>query len=182
MTLLRRGTLGTVFGLLIVAGTAQAGGGGAPIPRQVVCAPGYVRPHFSALERELAAARARWAGARPDAYWYDFEQVAAPVMFPPVRVAVGDGVVREVLLLVEGGGPPPPLARATVEERFDQVAQTLAAGRGQPCPLVEAEYDPRLGYPIRLYSGSSEANIADGWGEWRVTNFSLLAEALPGSP
>ncbi len=174
--------LGTVAGLLIVAGAAQAGGGGAPPSRQVVCAPGYVRPDFAALERELAAARARWAGARPPTYWYDFEQVAAPVMFPPVRVAVGGGAVREVLPLVTDGGSPPPLAPATVEDRFEQIAQTLILVRRQPCPVVEAEYDLRLGYPTRLYSGSGEANIADGWGEWRVTNFSLLAEALPGRP
>lgn len=180
MTLLRRGLLGTVFGLLIVAGAAQAGGGGAPPPRQVVCAPGYVRPDFAALERELAAARARWVAAGIRTYRYEFRQVAAPVLFPTVLVLVFDRTVREVTLAPGESGPLPPLARATVEGRFDQIAQTLAVQRGQPCPVAEAEYSAAEGYPTRLYSGTGAANVADGWGEWTVTRFIRVVQTLPG--
>lgn len=171
---------GTVFGLLIVAGTALAGGGGAPPPQVAVpCAPGYVRPDFAALERELAAARARWVATGIRTYRYEFRQVAAPVLFPNVLVLVLDRTVREVTLAPGESGPLPPLAPATVEGRFDQIAQTLVTQRRQPCPVVEAEYDAAEGYPTRLYSGTGAANVADGWGEWTVTRFIRVVQTLP---
>lgn len=176
MTLLRRGLLGTVFALAAVSGAAQAGGGGAPPPQAAVpCAPGYVRPDFAALGRELAAARARWTLAGIRDYAYDFTEVAAPVLFPTVRLTVRQRQVQAVALAAGQPGQPGPNARATVEDRFTSVASLLADQRSQPCPLVEAEYDPGLGYPTRLYSGSGEANVADGWGEWRVTHFTRVA-------
>ncbi|MDL2344336.1 DUF6174 domain-containing protein [Deinococcus sp. MIMF12] len=181
MTLLRRVVLGTVFGLALGAGSVQAGGGGAPPPQAAVpCAPGYVRPDFAALERELVAARAQWALAGVRSYRYEFRQVAAPVLFPTVLVLVLDRTVREVTLVAGESGPVSPLARVTVEGRFDQIAQTLAAQRGQPCPVVEAEYAAEEGYPTRLYSGTGTANVADGWGEWTVTRFIRVVQTLPG--
>jgi len=176
MTLLRGVGLGVALGLGMVAGSAGAGGGGAP-PPQGVCAPGYVRPDFAALRQELASARTRWALAGIRDYAYDLTEVAAPVLFPTVRVSVRQHQVQALALAAGQQGEPGPNARGTVEDRFAAVASLLADQRSRPCPLVEAEYDPQAGYPTRLYSGSGEANIADGWGEWRITNFS---RGVPG--
>jgi len=134
--------------------------------------PDYTRPDFAALERDLAAARARWSAAKVRDYSYDFAQVAAPVLFPTVRVTVRGGAVSEVILAPDQTGEIGGQAGATVEERFAAIAETLRGQREQPCPDVQVDYDPADGYPTRLYSGSREENIADGWGEWRVTNFS----------
>ncbi|EYB67967.1 hypothetical protein DEIPH_ctg030orf0003 [Deinococcus phoenicis] len=135
------------------------------------CAPGYTRPDFAALERDLTAARARWTAAGVRDYSYDFAQIAAPVAFPDVRVTVRGGAVQGVTLKAGQTGEPGGQARATVEDRFAAIAQTLRGQQGQKCPVVETEYDPRDGHPTRLYSGSREVNLADGWGEWRIMNF-----------
>jgi len=171
--------LGTVLGLMLVAGEVQAGGAGGPRPAAVPgasagCVPGYVRPDFARLERELAAARARWTAARVRDYRYDFRQIAAPVLFPTVRVTVRGGVVQGVALVAGQTGEPSPQARATVEGRFTQIAQALAFQRSQPCPAVEVTYDRANGYPTRLYTAPRDLNVADGDGEWTVTNFTRL--------
>ncbi|MBB5235112.1 DUF6174 domain-containing protein [Deinococcus budaensis] len=169
------GWLGTVLGLMLLAGGAQAGGAGEPPPAvpgaSAGCVPGYVRPDFAALERELNAARARWRAAGVRDYRYDFRQVAAPVLFPTVRVTVRGGAVRDVVLVAGQTGEPSAQARATVEERFVQIAQALAFQRAQPCPAVEVTYDREDGHPTRLSTAPRDLNVADGDGEWTLTNF-----------
>ncbi|BDP42557.1 hypothetical protein DAETH_25260 [Deinococcus aetherius] len=141
-------------------------------PAQVgQCAPGYVRPDLAVLERDLAAARERWTAAGVRDYSHDFAQVSAPLRFPTVRVSVRGGMAQAVSLAPGETGEPSPQARATVEDRFANIAQALEAQREQPCPAVEVEYDGRDGHPTRFYSGTRQANVADGWGEWRITNF-----------
>ena len=157
----------------LLPASAGAAGSSAPLPVNG-CAPGYVRPDFRALERELTVARVKWAGARVKNYRYDFAQIAAPVLFPTARVTVRLGRVQGAALAPGQQGEIGDQARATVEERFAAVAQTLRLQQGQKCPFVEAEYDAVDGHPVRLYSGSRAANVADGWGEWRVTNFTRL--------
>ncbi|WP_102126915.1 DUF6174 domain-containing protein [Deinococcus planocerae] len=141
-------------------------------PAQVgQCAPGYVRPDFAALEQGLAAARARWTAAGIRDYSHDFSQVSAPVRFPTVRVSVRGGMAQAVKLAPGETGEPGAQARATVEDRFANIAQALEGQRQQPCPAVEIEYDARDGHPTRFFSGTRQANVADGEGEWRITNF-----------
>lgn len=170
------GWLGTVLGLTLLAGEAQAGGSGGPRPAvgpaaSAGCVPGYVRPDFAALERELSAARARWRAAGVRDYRYDFRQVAAPVLFPTVRVSVRGGAVQGVTLVAGQTGQPSTQARATVEERFAQIAGALTFQRAQPCPAVEVAYDRGDGHPTRLYTAPRDLNVADGDGEWTLTNF-----------
>lgn len=144
------------------------------VPLATGCVPGYSRPDFTVLERDLAAARARWQAAGVRDYRYDFAQVAAPLRFPAVRVTVRGGAVASVERLPGESGEPSAQARGTVEARFADVAQVLRGQRKQACPVVEVEYDAQDGHPTRLYSGSGAANVADGWGEWRVTGFGRL--------
>ncbi|WP_216327257.1 DUF6174 domain-containing protein [Deinococcus aestuarii] len=141
-------------------------------PAQVgPCAPGYVRPDFAVLERDLAAARARWTAAGVRDYSHDFAQVSAPLRFPTVRVSVRGGMAQAVRLAPGETGEPGAQARATVEDRFANIAQALEGQREQPCPAVEVEYDGRDGHPTRFSSATRQANVADGEGEWRITNF-----------
>ncbi len=150
-------------------GHAQAGGGGGRAPE--VCRADYVRPSFTRLEADLASARARWAAQHIRAYSYDFSQVAAPARFPAVRVTVRPGAAPVTAVLPGEEGEPAAQAGVTVEARFRQVAQALVSWRGQPCPEVRVTYDRATGVPQSFYSGSGLANIADGFGEWRMTNF-----------
>ncbi|GMA13867.1 hypothetical protein E5F05_17500 [Deinococcus metallilatus] len=141
------------------------------VPLATGCVSGYTRPDFAALERDLAAARAKWKAANVRDYSYDFAQIAAPVLLPTTRVTVRGGTVQGVRLVAGQTGQPSAQARATIEDRFASIAQALAAQKDRPCPAAQAEYDPRDGHPTRFYSGSREADIADGWGEWKITNF-----------
>ena len=150
-------------------GTAQAGGGGGRAPN--ACRADYVRPSFARLDADLASARARWAAQHIRAYSYDFAQVASPVRYPAVRVTVRPGAAPVVAVLAGEEGDPGGQAGGTVETRFAQVAQALASWRTQPCAEVRVTYDRATGVPLTFYGGSGLANIADGYGEWRVTNF-----------
>ncbi|MFC6662293.1 DUF6174 domain-containing protein [Deinococcus multiflagellatus] len=150
------------------------GGAGAPGPAAEGCRPGFVRPNFAALSRELAQARARWAAQGLSAYSYEVRQVAAPVLLPATRVTVRDGAVVALNLVPGEAGQPSPLARLTVEGRFDSLAQTLRYQATLPCPEVRIRYDPALGLPVYLYSGRGDKGIADGFGEWTVSRFTPL--------
>jgi hypothetical protein len=159
--------------LLSVVSVAQAGGleGPPPAAPSSPCVPGHVRPDLAGMRAELTAARARWQAAGVRDYSYDFRQIASPVLFPTVRVTVRGGAVRGVALVAGQTGQPSAQARATVEGRFMGIAGALNYQRTQSCPLLEVTYDPQDGHPTRLYSGTGERNVADGDGEWTLTNF-----------
>lgn len=158
---------------LALLSVAQAGGREGPPPAapSSPCVPGYVRPDLARAQAELTAARARWQAAGVRDYSYDFRQIASPVLFPTVRVTVRGGTVQGVALVAGQTGQPSPQARGAVEDRFQNVAEALAYQRTQPCPLLEVTYDVRDGHPTRLSSGNGELNVADGDGEWTLTNF-----------
>lgn len=160
---------------LTLAAPAFAGGAGGPAvtPLNTTCRADYVRPDFTALSRQLQAARARWAATGVRSYRYDVRQVAAPVLFPETRVTVTNGRVTSAVLKPGEAGEPNRLARQTVEQRFAAIAQTLAYQRPNRCPEVRVSYDPARGYPTALYSGMGDGGIADGYGEWTVTNFTV---------
>ncbi|MVN85330.1 hypothetical protein GO986_00935 [Deinococcus sp. HMF7620] len=164
-----------LLGLLMTAAPlAQAGGAGGPVPASGVCRPGYVRPDFVALNRQLRQARTLWQAQGLKTYRYDVRQVAAPVLFPTTRVTVRGGQVTGTALAPGESGEPSPLARLTLEGRFDTVAQILREQARARCPDVRVSYDPALGFPVLLYSGLGDGGIADGFGEWTVTNFTPL--------
>ena len=135
------------------------------------CVEGYTRPDFARLQTDLSAARARWQAAAISNYAYDFAQYALPVRFPAVRVTVSGGAVQGVALKAGEEGEPSAQARATVGDLFQNIADALAYQQAQPCPEIEGEYDVQDGHPTRLFSGTEEANVADGEGEWNVTGF-----------
>ncbi|ANE43102.1 DUF6174 domain-containing protein [Deinococcus puniceus] len=154
---------------------AATSGGAEPQPQPqtqpAACVDSYTRPDFARLNADLGAARTRWQAAAPSTYAYDFAQYALPVRFPAVRVTVSGGAVQSVAVKAGEQGEPSAQARATVEDLFQNIADALAYQQGQPCPEIEAEYDAQDGHPTRLFSGTEEANVADGEGEWNVTGF-----------
>lgn len=167
----KRMQLAGVLALALLS-VAQAGGNEGPAPApSSPCVPGYVRPDLARMQTELTAARARWQAAGVRDYSYDFRQIASPVLFPTVRVTVRGGAVQGVALVAGQTGEPSAQARATVEGRFTDIAGALSYQRTQPCPLLQVTYDARDGHPTRLSSGTGEVNVADGDGEWTLTNF-----------
>lgn len=151
---------------------AQAGGaGGGPGPQS--CAPGVMQPSFARLEAELNAARTRWKAARLQNYRYDFARIAAPLRFPDVAVAVEGGRVVTVTS-VDSLAPtlPEGLTVGPVEALFLEITRALTYQRAQPCADLQVTYDAVDGHPLTFYSGSRFSPLADGFAEWRVTNFS----------
>ncbi|MDB5045750.1 MAG: hypothetical protein JWQ08_1800 [Deinococcus sp.] len=161
------------FSLSACMSRPAASSGGAEPQGQpaVACVEGYTRPDFARLQADLSAARARWQAAAISNYAYDFAQYSLPVRFPAVRVTVSGGAVQSVALKAGEQGEPSAQARATVDGLFQNIADALAYQQAQPCPEIQAEYDVQDGHPTRLFSGTEEANVADGEGEWNVTGF-----------
>ncbi|GGL04805.1 DUF6174 domain-containing protein [Deinococcus radiotolerans] len=166
------GLLAAALGSAALAGGGQTPPTGAPTTAPFGCRAGYVRPDFAALNAQLNRARTLWAAQHPASYTYDVDQIAAPVLFPGTRVTVQAGRVTGTALAPgQEGTVNPTLAGRTVDARFTDMAATLNAQAKAPCPLVEQSFDPQLGYPTRFASGLGDAGIADGFGEWRITNF-----------
>ncbi|WP_188901314.1 DUF6174 domain-containing protein [Deinococcus aerophilus] len=165
---------GMLFALCSVAG---AGGGERAVPvglgQPARCAAGYVRPDFSRLQADLNAARTRWKAARVRNYRYDFARIAAPLRLPDVTVTVVGGRVQGIQA-VDGQHPaaPSPLNAGPVEALFLEAARALTYQRSQPCATLRLGFDAVDGHPTTFYSGSQVSPMADGSGEWRVTNFS----------
>lgn len=165
-----------LLALAALSSTPALAGGGQPgvtaLPQG--CRADYVRPDFAALSRQLQAARARWAAQGPRSYTYDVHQIAAPVLFGDMRVTVraGRAVAADPMPGQEAG--PNPLALRSMEQRFGDIAQTLAYQRTTRCPDVQVAYDGKLGHPTRLYSGRGDNGIADGFGEWTLSRFTVL--------
>ncbi|GGK22297.1 hypothetical protein GCM10008955_14760 [Deinococcus malanensis] len=120
------------------------------------------------LNRQLQAAQAKWAAAGLRNYTYDLRQLAAPVLFPEVRITVRNSR-RTSLKPVQGDVMVAlPMTAGPMEERFATVRQTLRAQQQTRCPDLKLRFDPALGYPTLVYSGTAEANVADGYGEWSI--------------
>lgn len=135
-----------LFPLLLVAGCSVLG------------------PHSP--ERDaLSAARARWAAAGAEAYTMTQVRTCfCPAdASGPFRVTVRDGAVQSVTF----EGEPVPAERAlSVEALFRLVERALDAG----AVTVDAQYDPSLGYPVRVYIDYNE-QIADEEVGYTVTDF-----------
>ena len=138
------------------------------------CRSDYSRPDFAALQRDLSAARARWQTAGIQNYRYDFTQFAAPVSFPPIRVTVMGSVVTNTEIVDDSAAPPPTNPGNTVLERFNIIASSFALAQTGKCQQLSVTYDASDGHPLNLSSGSAERGIADGFGEWTITNFTRL--------
>ncbi|GGL73786.1 hypothetical protein GCM10010840_09830 [Deinococcus aerolatus] len=121
----------------------------------------------------MKTARTRWKAARLQNYRYDFARIAAPLRFPDVTVSVEGGRVATVMS-VDSLAPDLPggLTVGPVEALFLEITQAITYQRAQPCADLRVTYDAVDGYPRTFYSGSRFSPLADGYAEWRVTNFS----------
>lgn len=151
-------------------GTGSAGVGG---PGSQGCGPEFVQPDYARLEGQLDAARARWKAAKLQDYRYDFARIAAPLRLPDVTVTVEAGRVSNVVSLDPlEQVPPEGLTVGPVEALFLEITQAITFGRAQPCAALRVSYDAADGHPLTFYSGTRFSPLADGFAEWRVTNFS----------
>lgn len=153
---------------LPAVGPSAAAGGAEPVTVLTGCRPDYVRPDYPALRAQLRAAQARWVRAGPRSYTYDLRRVAAPVLFPELRVTVRAGRVAGSRVLGEGEPASGALGPVPVEQLFAEVARAITYQSAQPCGELQVSFDRALGYPTRLYNGNGAANIADGWAEVTV--------------
>ena len=138
------------------------------------CRSDYSQPNFAALQRDLSAARARWQTAGIQDYRYDFTQFAAPVGFPPLRVTVMDGVVTKTENLDDPAELLPPNSGITVQGRFDSIASSITSAQSGKCQELTVTYDAADGHPLKLLGGTALRGIADGFGQWEISNFTPL--------
>jgi Family of unknown function (DUF6174) len=159
--------------VLLLSSPASAGGAGLPGAVSIGgCVPGFVQPSPAALESQLRAARARWAASGIQSYRFDFDQIAQPVRFARTRITVLPG--ERLSAVTTDGNPASPTALgATVRGLFDNVRQSVAFARRQPCAELKVTY-ARDGHPLSLSLEQRNINIADGGASWAVSNFTRL--------
>ena len=155
------------------SGGGSAGSGGVGGPGFQNCGPDFVQPNYARLEEQLNTARARWKAAKLQTYRYDFARIAAPVRLPDVTVSVQGGRVTNVASLNPlEQAPSGGFTVGPVEALFLEITRAITFQRAQPCADLRVSYDAADGHPLTIYSGSRYSPVADGFAEWRVTNFS----------
>lgn len=141
-------------------------------PAAPQCRAEYARPDFVKLRAEYRTSIARWKANPPRNYSFEYHQFAAPLRFPDTTVTVRGGV--NVTVQPHEAGQPSPSARYTMARRFLSVWAAVVQAEQQPCPELQINYDPQYGFPNRLYVGQAVQNMADGNGEWSITDFKVL--------
>lgn len=99
------------------------------------------------------ADRQRWEAAALDDYRYDFQQQCFCIreQVQPVTIEVRGGRVHRVVSRETGSVVADPNLRwPTIPELFEIVAEAREGGSGP----VEVRYDPRLGYPTHIQTGT----------------------------
>lgn len=152
----------------------QHSGGQAGVIRLTGCEAGYTRPDFRALRATYQASIARWKAAEPRNYRFELSEWAAPVRFPTVTVSVRQRISVSATVKPGEQGTPGPQARQTMARRFLSVWATIVRSEKMPCPTLEIEYDPHLGFPSRLNTGQAGLAQADGNGGWQISEFRTL--------
>jgi Family of unknown function (DUF6174) len=132
-------------------------------------------PFGSGEERELERAQARWSEAGGQDYEVDvrlgcFCQAARSV-FTRLTVQAGQVVAAEPLTPTPGAEDIPLNAWPTVPEVFGLIE---SASRQSHYTEIEAQYDPTLGYPIRLELRCEE-NVTDCGTLYELENLTLVA-------
>lgn len=118
-----------------------------------------VAPEGPANIRDLVAARARW-NLQGAANYTMRGSTNCFCMYggQVVDIAVSNGVVTGVTLVATNTALPSGMAGGfkSVEQLFDVIDEAIREGAQR----IEVEYDPRRGYPTRLWIDRSE-RIAD---------------------
>lgn len=126
------------------------------------------------LAGRLADARSRWADHGPPDYSMVLVRgcFCGPEALGPVTVAVVGGTVVSRTYTEDGRVVPEPFEDSfpDVEELFE-----VAADAVRRAYRVDAEFDPDLGFPVRLSIDYAE-NVADDEIEYRVQRLT------PGPP
>jgi len=103
-----------------------------------------------APERELTVARHRWGERQPPSYSLTVRRSCEclPEMIGPVVVVVRDGQVESRHYVSSGEPVPSTYADVfpTVDGLFARIEDALRQGAAK----LEVDYDPTLGYPLRI--------------------------------
>jgi Family of unknown function (DUF6174) len=160
---------------LLSSTLAVAGGADSALPGAVSvggCVPGFVQPSPAALERQLRAARARWAASGIQSYRFDFDQIAQPVRFARTSITVLPGERLKAVTTDRSPASTTALG-ATMRGLFDNIQQSVAFVRRQPCAELKVSY-AQDGHPLSLSLEQRNINIADGGASWTVSSFRRL--------
>jgi hypothetical protein len=105
-------------------------------------------------EASLAEAQQRWiASGLRDYSWVVFRSCEClPEMSGPTRVVVREGEVESRWYLA--GGEPTAGEYAVLFPSVDDLFALISQHREQGTPIVDASYDPVLGYPVHVVFGS----------------------------
>ena len=128
------------------------------------------------LGDELDAKRRQWQAAGIQSYTYRYQRPCAcqkedRSLF---AVTVVDGTVAEVIYIQPETGARTPIAKArqhwypTIDNLFDQLRDAKAMNAAR----VEAAYDPRYGYPVRIFV-DYDAALTDDDMDVRVSDFQI---------
>lgn len=122
---------------------------------------------------DLDAAKERWASHGPTSYSWVLTRSCEclPEMAGPTRVVVRDGEVASRWFLPDQKPLDDGYAELfpSVDGLFDLIESRLRQG----IEIVEATYDPALGYPVRVTIGTL---VVDGGAIYEASDFSVESE------
>lgn len=125
---------------------------------------------------ELQANRHRWQAAGIHRYAYHYERPCACQQDSQALFAISvvGNVVTGVVYLQPESGARTPIAQdrrhwyPTVDDLFDRLAEAAATNAAR----VEATYDPRYGYPMRIYI-DYDPTLPDDEVDIRISGFEI---------
>lgn len=141
------------------------------------CSENFQPTDWSALGRQVSAAKATWQAANVADYRFDVLNTG--YVFPTAwSVEVRRRAVARVVITLPGPPSDVPPERLgefdTLDGLFEALEREVASrGGGRACAAVRATFDAALGYPTEVVRGDYDQRLADGVGGYRVSNFSV---------
>lgn len=132
------------------------------------CLDSYQRPDWTQLQKVNQQNRQLWQSKNIQAYSYT-HQVSSWVLIEPVSVTVQNG---EVVLSPDKTQNLEERQRYKIESYFDAIDQTSKNPRA--CEMLSVEYDAANGFPLKQDWALMDKGIADGFGGYQNTNFTVL--------
>ena len=150
--------------------TIRVGGVATSLPLACVCLLALACTSPTGVSQDLAAARERWSSAAIPSYQVTVYRSCecSPEVTRPVVVTVRNGVV-ESRRYTDTGSPVSAAFSATfpsVDELFGIMARAIASH----VYLLDARYDPELGFPSSVYI-DADSRMVDDETSYILTDF-----------
>ena len=131
--------------------------------------PGRLDPERAAL----ASARVRWSSQHIEHYEYSLVRLCEclPEWMRPIRIKVENDVIVSLSDAQTGAAVAAERAGLyhTVEDLFDLIADAI----GRDADVVDVDYHPTLGYPVRI-SIDDDINVGDDEFTYVASDFAPL--------